>query len=204
MVDAGRGGAATARGARHFEPPRLNTAGIGRITRATAEAEEIAAAREAGRAEERAALAAVRAEHEQAIARLDRAAMALTTALDQIEHIDLGLLHDFEQQVLSLACAIAEEVVGREVSASDDVVLESVRRALSMAPDRGDVVVRVAPADLGAVLDATSAMGHRAGVVQVVPDVQLAAGGCIAEVGPLRIDAQLPGTFARIRESFGL
>ncbi len=192
----------TASVATQFEPPRLTTSGVGRITRSAAEASALAEARDVGRAEARAELQATLAAHDAARADMERAALALASALDQIEHIDLGTLHQFEQQVLSLAVSIAEEIVGREVTIGDDVIAASVRRALSMAPDRGGVVLRVHSGDLAAVLESAALMGHRGGEVQVVADPGVAPGGCIAEVGALRVDAQLGSVFERMREAF--
>ncbi len=185
-----------------FEPPRLTTAGTGRITRSAAEASALAEAREAGRQEARAEMAAAREAAEAARAAMERAAQALTAALDRIEHVDLGTLHDFEQQVLALGVSVAEELVGREVRLSDDVVLAAVGRALNLVPDRGPVLLRVHPADVAAVVESAAVMGHRGGDVQVVADAGVAPGGCLAEIGALRVDAQLPTAFARLREAF--
>ena len=189
-----------------FDPPKLATTGIGRITRASAEVAALAEARAEGR---RTALAEVEAEvsaaikqHQSAQQRMERAAQVLAAAIDQIEHIDLGTLHELEQQVLALAVSIAEEIVGRELSAGHDVAINSARRALAMTPDRGDVALRVHPGDLGAVLDSLGNMSHRAGDVQIVADDGVSPGGCIAATGPLRVDAQLDGVFERIRDAF--
>jgi flagellar assembly protein FliH len=132
---------------------------------------------------------------------MERAAQALAAALAQVEHVDLGTVHTFEQQVLAMAVAIAEELVGREIRSTDDVVEASIRRAMSLAPDRGDLVLRVHPDDLSGVLESTAAMGHRGGSIQVAPDPAVASGGCVAELGQLRIDAQIDSAFARIREA---
>ncbi len=189
-----------------FEPPKLATTGIGRISRVSAEVSALAEAREQGRrdalAEVEAEVSAVIHQHRVAQERMERAAQVLTAAIDQIEHIDLGTLHDFEQQVLALAVQIAEEIVGREVATAHDVAITSARRALAMTPDRGDVALRVHPGDLGAVLESLSNLGHRAGDVQVIADDGVSPGGCIAATGPLRVDAQLDGVFERIRDAF--
>ena len=133
---------------------------------------------------------------------MQRATSVFANALDQIEHVDLGTLHDFQQQVLSLALHLAEEIVGRELRACDDVVLAAVERSLSLVPDRGDVVLRVNPDDLAIVLESTSSMGHRAGDVQIVADAAVGRGGCVASCGALQVDAQLPAVFDRLRDAF--
>ena len=140
--------------------------------------------------------------HRRATEQMQMAASALANALDQIEHVDLGILHDFQQQVLSLAVSLAEEIVGRELRTFDDVTVASVERALSLVPDRGDVVLRVNPTDLAAVLESAAVMGHRAGDVQIVADGNVQRGGCTAVCGALQVDAQLPAVFERLREAF--
>ena len=189
-----------------FEAPRLVTTSVGRISRSTAEASAIEGAIAQGRAEMEAEMAAdVNAaiqHHRVAAERMSRTAKALAAALDQIEHKDLGTLHDLEGQVLTLAVAMAQEIVGRELDLSNDVAVASAARALAMTPDRGDVVLRVHPSDLAAVLESAAVMGHRAGDVRIVADDSVSSGGCVAVMGALVVDAQIDSVFARIREAF--
>ncbi len=159
-------------------------------------------ARREGRREAEAVLAAEVEAHRRATEQMQRAASVLANALDQIEHVDLGTLHDFQQQVISLGLQLAEEIVGRELRACDDIVLSAVERALSMVPERGAVVLRVHPGDLAVVLESAESMGHRAGDVQIVADHTVASGGCVAVCGPLQVDAQLPGVIERVRGAF--
>jgi flagellar biosynthesis/type III secretory pathway protein FliH len=185
-----------------FEPPRLASSNTGRITHNLADTQALEDARTAGRREAEAVMSSAIDSHRRATEQMQMAASALANALDQIEHVDLGILHDFQQQVLSLAVALAEEIVGRELRTFDDVTIASVERALSLAPDRGDVVLRVNPVDLAAVLESAAVMGHRAGDVQIVADANVQRGGCTAVCGALRVDAQLPAVFERLREAF--
>lgn len=185
-----------------FSPPKLNVLDEQLAARNAPDPLALAAAREEGRREAEAVLAAHVAAHRRATDDLQRATSVFANALDQIEHVDLGTLHDFQQQVLSLALQLAEEIVGRELQAVDDVVLAAVERSLSLVPDRGDVVLRVHPDDLSVVLDATGSMGHRGGEVQIVPDASIGRGGCVAVCGALQVDAQLPAAFARLRDAF--
>ena len=73
---------------------------------------------------------------------------------------------------------------------------------IMIVPDRGDVVLRVNPTDLAAVLESAAVMGHRAGDVQIVADGNVQRGGCTAVCGALQVDAQLPAVFERLREAF--
>lgn len=185
-----------------FEPPKLASSNTGRITRNLADSQALEDARHAGRREAEAIMASALDANRRATEQMQMAASALANALDQIEHVDLGTLHDFQQQVLALAVDLAEDIVGRELRAFDDVTLASVERALNMVPDRGDVVLRVNPTDLAVVLESATAMGHRAGDVQIVADASVSRGGCTAQCGALQVDAQLPAVFARLRDAF--
>jgi flagellar assembly protein FliH len=186
-----------------FQPPKLASLAEQVAARNAPDPEMLEAAREEGRRQAEAVLAAEVAAHRHAIEQMRYAASVFANALDQIEHVDLGTLHDFQQQVLSLALQLAEEIVGRELETCDDVVLGAVERALSLVPDRGDVVLRVHPNDLAVVLESAAEMGHRAGDVQIVSDAAVSRGGCVASCGALQVDAQLPATFARLRDAFG-
>ncbi len=185
-----------------FSPPKLSVLDEQLAARNAPDPAAIDAAREEGRRAAEAVLASQVAAHRQATDAMQRATSVFANALDQIEHVDLGTLHDFQQQVLSLALHLAEEIVGRELRACDDVVLAAVERSLSLVPDRGDVVLRVNPDDLAVVLESTGSMGHRAGDVQIVADAAVGRGGCVASCGALQVDAQLPAVFDRLRDAF--
>ncbi len=185
-----------------FSPPKLSVLDEQLAARNAPDPAAIDAAREEGRRAAEAVLASQVAAHRQATDAMQRATSVFANALDQIEHVDLGTLHDFQQQVLSLALHLAEEIVGRELRACDDVVLAAVERSLSLVPDRGDVVLRVNPDDLAVVLESTGSMGHRAGDVQIVADAAVGRGGCVASCGALQVDAQLPAVFERLRDAF--
>jgi flagellar assembly protein FliH len=203
LADHGSSSPELRRPAIRFEPPKLASIGGGRISRSAAEVGAIADAREQGRIEALAELTAAIDEQRRLAADMAAAASALSSALDQLERADLSRVHDVEQQVLKLAVALAEEIVGREVRTDDGLVVAAATRALALAPDRAPLVLRVNPVDVAAVRDAmTEISAHLTVAVQVIPDQSIERAGAVAEAGPLRIDAQISATFARIREAF--
>jgi flagellar assembly protein FliH len=202
---AGDGSSSTdgRRSAIRFEPPKLASIGGGRISRSAAEVGAIAEAREQGRKDALAELAVAIDEQHRLAADLTAAAGALARALDQLAIADLSRVENVEHHVLQLALALAEEVVGREIRADDDLVLTAAKRALALAPDRGPLMLRVHPTDVPVVRDALAGISvHLSVPVQVMPDQTIERAGAVAEAGPLRIDAQISSTFARIREAF--
>jgi flagellar assembly protein FliH len=162
----------------------------------------VADARAQGRADAMAEMADAIEHHRRATDDMEAAARALAGSIDQLAEADQQRVHDVEQQVLQLAVAMAEEIIGREVRDDDGLVVTAAIRALTLAPDRGTVVLRVHPMDVAAIGDPGRLAGHLASAVQVVADPSIGRGGAIAEVGPLRIDAQISSALARIRDAF--
>jgi flagellar assembly protein FliH len=122
---------------------------------------------------------------------------ALDEAVAQLEAVDGVLLRDIETEVIDLAYAVVEALLGRELELSTSATRESLRRCLSLAPDRGDVVARVHPDDLRHVDDlAEVAPGRR---VELVADPAIERGGSVIEVGACRIDGQLGPALERVR-----
>lgn len=186
-----------------FEPPKLASIGGGRISRSAAEVGAIAEAREQGRIAALAELTAAIDEQKRLATDMTAAAAAMRSALEQLQRADLSRVHDVEQQVLQMAVALAEEIVGREIRTDDGLVVAAATRALALAPDRGPLVLRVNPADMPVVRDALAGIsGHLSVAVQVISDQSIERAGAVAEAGPLRIDGQISSTFARIREAF--
>ncbi|MDO9379131.1 MAG: FliH/SctL family protein, partial [Nocardioidaceae bacterium] len=101
-----------------------------------------------------------------------------------------------EERVLEVALAVAEAVVGAELSSVDRAAELAVRRALSLVPPGATVRLRLHPGAAATVdVDALAAEG-----VQVVADRTLAPGDAIAEDDDLVVDATVATALARVRE----
>ena len=109
-----------------------------------------------------------------------------------------GVVADVEQTIAAMAVQIAEAILDRELRACDAPARDAVRRALQMAPERADAVARVHPDDLASLGDLTTLTADR--TVSVVADPTIERGGCILDVGPCRIDAQIGPALRRVRE----
>ena len=126
---------------------------------------------------------------------------ALDEAAAQLESADAVTLRAIETEVVDLAFAVVKALLDRELQLDTHPVRESIRRALSLAPDRGAVVVRVHPGDLSSIHDVAELAPARQ--VELVADPQIDAGGCVVEVGACRIDAQLSSALERVRAVLG-
>lgn len=158
----------------------------------------MAVAREEGMRSARAEVDAAVQFHQSAARRFEQAVVALSSAAAQLEAHDDDSIAGLQQHAVMFGLSLAEELIGRELRSCDDTVIASVERAMSLAPDRGTISLRLHPDDL-AVVEAQAAEGGLGGRLELVPDPTVARGGCVAMVGPLRVDAQLDGALARAR-----
>ena len=161
-------------------------------------------ARVEGLALARAEVDAAIAEHTAAAREMASAADALFAAAAQLRARDQDDLADIEEHAIRFGVELAEQLVGRELSTCDDALQAAITRAMSLVPERGAIVLRVNPADLTAARSslASSDVASRTELpdgVELVPDATVEVGGCIAVVGPLRVDAQITTAIQRVR-----
>lgn len=185
-----------------FEPPRLSSAGTSRVSRASVGIGALNEAREEGRQQALAEMEQLVEQHRRARLDAEQAGRSLNTAAMQLRLMDQETLSDLEQQVVALALALAQEILGREARAFDDVAVGAAVKAMSLTPDRGPCVLRVHPSDRAAVTSYISAADQRQ-EVEVVADPGVERGGCIAVAGPLLVDAQITSAISRIAEALG-
>jgi flagellar assembly protein FliH len=112
-------------------------------------------------------------------------------------------LAHWERCALSLATAIAERVVRRELTRTPEVTLAFVRESLELTAGSTDVRLHMHPEDLailGSQVEALTAELGRLGAAQVVPDRNVTRGGCRVETRYGTIDQQLETQLARIEQ----
>lgn len=136
---------------------------------------------------------------------LEDASDAAELAGLQIEKITPEL----EQEVVRLACTIAEKIVRHEVTQVPDTILEVIHLGLRQIKDRSRVVIRVNRQDLDRVRKARAEIASWAeGVkdLEFVEEPRVDAGGAIIEssdgVLDARITSQLKEIEARLLEQF--
>ena len=128
---------------------------------------------------------------------LEQAARAMAEARDQF-------LNTLEPQILDLVILVCRKVLAREVTCSEDLLRNTVRRALTKLADQQKLVVRVHPDDHEALHKHRVALLEEfRGVeeLKVLPDAEVTAGGCIVESPTLQVDARLEVLLENVLES---
>ncbi len=144
------------------------------------------------------------AEHHHASERFARASAVIEAAAKDLERRDRVGIAELEQEAVDLAMALTTEIIGRELAAIDQPVLDALGRAAGLLPDRGEPTLRVHPDDVQVVQDTVSADPLRwTASAEVVADATVERGGCIVDVGACRIDAQICTALERLRAVLG-
>ena len=145
---------------------------------------------------------------EDAAAELSTLSAGVVSALDAVESAAAALtarsaaeVADAERHVIALAVQIAETILGRELDTCDAPARDALTRALQLAPPRTDATARLHPDDLTTMGDLEALRGDR--TVTLVADPAVERGGCVLDVGPCRIDAQVGPALARVRKELG-
>lgn len=142
------------------------------------------------------------AEARSAADRFNAAAAALDAAALDLRARDHVTLAELERDGVALGVGIAQAVVGRELESTDEPVLDAMRRAAQLLPDRGTPIIRVHPADEATVREAASNdPGQWTPEVSVVADANVEPGGCVVDIGPCRVDAQIATALDRMRST---
>lgn len=157
-----------------------------------ARAEGHAAGYVEGRADALAELEAARTQAlAAAAAQLAEAAVAAARARE-------ALVAEVTDDALALTYELARTLLGDDAVATSLPPRAAVEKALALAPEGRDLVVRVAPTsdltadDLVGLCDPAR--------VSIVADVAVDPGGCIVEVGACRIDTQISTALERVRQ----
>jgi flagellar biosynthesis/type III secretory pathway protein FliH len=127
----------------------------------------------------------------------------LDTLLDSITSFKEGLFAHCENDIVDLTFAIAKKVIGREVEANREIVIEGIRNALKLVVASGEILIRVNPKDLDVINqykeDFTK---YAAGVkgVMVEGDETVQRGGSVIETNFGEVDSTINGVLAEIEE----
>ncbi len=197
------GEGAAGSGASGLPPADPAAAAIGAARREAA-ALVAEARREAERlkdAARREGLEAGRAEGRKA---LEQAAEALRSAAQELAGHKERLYREARDQVVELALALANRVLGPLAEGDEGAVIRVVERALQLLSDRESLTIRVNPQDLRSLVEAKPQILEAFDGIQkltVLEDPAVKRGGCLVQTPTAEIDARLDTQLAELVRS---
>ncbi|AEV88786.1 flagellar assembly protein [Actinoplanes sp. SE50] len=158
-------------------------------------------------AEEAAARARAAEEHHEhrRAAALAHAVNALGRAVTELENQLMPTFTELQDLVLSSAFELAEAVIGRTLRDDPERGRDALRRAMTAAPEHGDVRVRLHPEDYAHLVgDDPGTFDYQGRQIHLHADPGLRPGDAIAETGTATVDATIEAAVARAREALRL
>lgn len=145
--------------------------------------------------------AGFRAGRDEARAQAASLLAALAAAADDLRARDAVALGDVEDVAVGLAFDVVDALVGRELAVAEAPGRDGLARAVGLVPERGTVEVRLHPSQAIAPDELADLLPGRD--VVLVADASVEETGCVVDVGPCRVDAQIGPALARVREVLG-
>ncbi len=105
--------------------------------------------------------------------------------------------------LLRLAFAVARKILDTELSTNDDIVLSTIRKAVSYIADRDNLRVRVAEEDYEVVSRNEAfwkSVTDRLGDMRITADPRVDKGGCVIESNAGDVDARVGVQYDELRE----
>jgi flagellar biosynthesis/type III secretory pathway protein FliH len=181
------------------------------LQQAQAEAERcLAEARERAAATEAAGYSAGHQQGEAA-ARTDMQAQfasvfaSLQKATQECASLRQDVLHQAEDDIVTLVFHLARKVIQHEALCDRDIVATSLRRALACVMEREQVTVRVNPLDLERALQLKEDLLHTVQGLRhlsIEGDAMVGPGGCLVESTFGEIDARLEAQIEELEQRF--
>ena len=137
-------------------------------------------------------------------ARLRGAMMAAESALDDLRAGEGRWLSNIEENIAAIAIAVAQQLLTREVSTTNDIVLEIVNRAVQEFGLDQPLSIRVNPGDLESLQSAERAASDEMQVitkgreVRWVSDARIEPGGCVVEGRERIVDGRVDTGLERL------
>lgn len=131
--------------------------------------------------------------------KLAEASDVLKTAFQMREQI----IQEAEPFLVELSCAIAEKIIGQQLSTAPEMAIELIRKSLSRRREQGVITLCVAPGQLAFVQAAREEL-HMAidsqAELQILPDSTVKDNGCVIRSSFGSIDARIDTQLAEIKK----
>ncbi len=112
------------------------------------------------------------------------------------------IIQEAEPFLVELSCAIAEKIIGQQLTLAPEMAIELIRKSLSRRREQGVITLCVAPGQLAFVQAAREEL-HFAidsqAELQILPDSTVKDNGCVIRSAYGSIDARIDTQLAEIK-----
>jgi flagellar assembly protein FliH len=135
-----------------------------------------------------------RAAAAEAARQLELTTRQLSSTIEEISSLRLGVMRRAERELIHLAVAMAQRIVRREMNIDPDLLLVIARVAIDRLGERAAAVVHLNPADHAVLSKSTP---EASATLELVADPDVPRGGCRIQSAFGEVDA---GIEAQMRE----
>lgn len=131
--------------------------------------------------------------------KLEEASAILKGSYDMREQI----IQEAEPFLVELSCAIAEKIIGMQLSAAPEMAIELIRKSLSRRRELGVITLCVSPGQLAFVQAAREELHYSIdsqAELQILPDSTVKDFGCVIRSAYGSIDARIDTQLAEIKK----
>lgn len=129
----------------------------------------------------------------------------IAEAADVLKHAYASreqIIQEAEPFLVELSCAIAEKIIGQQLTLTPEVTIEMIRRSLSRRREQGVITLCVAPSQLTFVQAAREEL-HASidsqAELQILPDSSVKDNGCVIRSAYGSIDARIDTQLSEIK-----
>lgn len=131
---------------------------------------------------------------QRGLAQMNQFKANLQVTIEGITTYRASLYREAEQQLLELAFALADKILGARAQREQEVVLDSINKCVAAILDKSGIRIKVNPAQSGFVkenVDAIKQANDELSHVTVEADSRVAAGGCVIETDSGSADGRI-------------
>ena len=116
---------------------------------------------------------------------------SVRSVYDELSSARQSLAADNERAVHTLAIAVAQQIVQREITTDPTIIRDLVKNALDQVGEDGPTSVRINPADLEVVSDDGADQSDGPEAIRWVADPTLERGSCVVEAPHRIVDGRI-------------
>lgn len=127
------------------------------------------------------------------LSKLDPTEKILLKLIEELNHLRATILEETEEDVLTIALAIAHRITGQQVRENPELILNNIQKAIKKIGKTEKLIIRLHPEDLELLSQDADAMIHAQNkniALQFETDTRLAPGDYIVEGEERMIDGR--------------